>query len=138
MIDKNPTGILVSLWIPSRGLLLLDERTADGGSLAVYDPATANRENILSYSGATNIVQFAPDGQHALVGIEGGQGRDWYQLTLSLHKPASQLLADLTDAVVSPGFDFNAAWALALPRPRPARRPRRSRPSTWRQERSRR
>jgi hypothetical protein len=115
VIGQSATGILVSLWITSRGLLLLDERTADGGTLAVYDPATANREDILSYSGATNIVQFTPDGQQSLIGIEGGQGRDWYQLTLSLHQPASQLLPDLTDAVVSPGFDFAAGWALALP-----------------------
>jgi hypothetical protein len=115
IIGESATNILVSLWIPSRGLLLLDERTDEGGTLAVLDPATGNREDILEYTGATNIVQLSPDGSHALAGIEGARGRDWYQLSLSLTKPASRLLTGLTDAVISPGFDFHAAWALALP-----------------------
>lgn len=115
IIGESAADILVSLWIPARGLLLLDERTDEGGTLAVLDPATNNREDILEYTGATNIVQLSPDGRYALAGIEGARGRDWYQLALSLNKPSSRLLTGLTDAVVSPGFDFHAAWALALP-----------------------
>src|SRR6478672_8040456 len=115
MLGQSATGILVSLWIPSRSVLLLDERTSAGGKLAVFDPATSNRQNVLDYTGATNIVQLSPDGKYALAGIEGGQGRDWYQMELSLVRPSSRLLDDLTDAVILPGFDFHAAWALALP-----------------------
>jgi hypothetical protein len=115
LIGQSATGILVSLWIPSRNLLLLDERTSTGGKLAVFDQATDNRQNVLDYTGATNIVQISTDGRYALAGIEGGQGRDWYQIELSLVRPSSRLLDGLTDAVVLPGFDFHAAWALALP-----------------------
>ena len=115
MLGQSATGILVSLWIPSRSVLLLDERTSAGGKLAVFDPATSNRQNVLDYTGATNIVQLSPDGKYALAGIEGGQGRDWYQMELSLVRPSSRLLDGLTDAVILPGFDFHAAWALALP-----------------------
>jgi hypothetical protein len=115
MIGKSATGILVSLWIPSRNLLLLDERTSTGGKLAVFDQTADNRQDVLDYTGATNIVQISPNGRFALAGIEGGQGRDWYQIELSLGRPSSRLLDGLTDAVILPGFDFHAAWALALP-----------------------
>jgi len=115
VIGQSAADILVSLWIPARNLLLLDERTDAGGTLAVLDPATDNREDILEYTGATNIVQLSPDGHHALAGIEGERGRDWYQIDLSLHEPASRLLNGMTDAVILPGFDFHAGWALALP-----------------------
>ena len=115
VIGESLTDILVSLWTPARDLLLLDERSDAGGVLAVFDPATANREELLTYTGATNVVQFSPDGRHALAGIEGEQGRDWYQLTLSLTEPSSRLLKGLEDAVIYPGFEFDAAWALATP-----------------------
>jgi len=115
LLGQSATGILVSLWIPSRTVLLLDERTSAGGKLAVFDPVTSNRQNVLDYTGATNIVQISPDGKYALAGIEGSQGRDWYQIELSLVRPSSRLLDGLTDAVITPGFDFHAAWALALP-----------------------
>src|SRR6478609_7072018 len=105
VLGQSATGILVSLWIPSRSVLLLDERMSAGGKLAVFDPATSNRQNVLDYTGATNIVQLSPDGRYALAGIEGGQGRDWYQMELSLVRPSSRLLDDLTDAVILPGFD---------------------------------
>jgi hypothetical protein len=107
--------ILVSLWLPTRDEMLIDERNDEGGFLAIFDPATRVRADLLAYTGATNIVQFSPDGRHALVGIEGGQGRDWYKLQLSLPGGYSRLLDGLTDAVVLPGFDFASAWALALP-----------------------
>jgi hypothetical protein len=107
--------ILVSLWLPTRDQMLIDERNDEGGYLAIFDPVTGVRADLLAYTGATNIVQFAPDGHHALVGIEGGQGRDWYKLQLSLPGGYSRLLDGLTDAVVLPGFDFASAWALALP-----------------------
>lgn len=109
------TDILVSLWIPRRDLLLLDERSETGGLLAVVDPETGNREDLLPYSGATNIVQFTPDGRQALVAIEGGSGRDWYRLELSLVEPAAELMTELAEAVVHPGFDFASQWSLALP-----------------------
>jgi hypothetical protein len=70
---------------------------------------------VLEYRGATNIVQLSPDGQHALVGIEGDKGRDWYQLSLSLVTPWARLLAGLTDFQIFPGFEFNAGHALGLP-----------------------
>lgn len=113
-LEVSP-DILVSLWIPRRDLLLLDTRSMTGGQLAVLDPETGNREELLAYFGATNIVQFAPDGKQALVAIEGESGRDWYRLDLSLVAPAAQLLAGLAEAVIHPGFDFDSHWALALP-----------------------
>ena len=112
-------AILVSLWLPGRDLLLLDERSMDGGTLAVIDPETGNREDLLAYQGATNIVQFTPDGRQALVAIEGETGRDWYRIELSLVEPAAQLLAGLAEAVVHPGFEFASQWALALPSTEP-------------------
>ena len=115
LLGERLDAILVSLWIPARDLLLLDERTDEGGALSVLDPATGASEDLLEYAGATNIVQFSPDGEFALVGIEGGQGRDWYRIRLSLTTPSARMLAGLGDAVVHPGFDFHAAWALALP-----------------------
>jgi hypothetical protein len=107
--------ILVSLWLPTRDMMLIDERNDEGGYLAIFDPATGVRGDLLAYTGATNIVQFSPDGRHALVGIEGDQGRDWYKLQLSLPGGYSRLLDGLTDAVILPGFAFASAWALALP-----------------------
>jgi hypothetical protein len=115
VIGESASDILVSLWLPGRDVLLLDERTDAGGTLAVYDPATDNRQDLLDYNGATSLVQLSPHGRFALVSIEGEGGRDWYQLALSLNQPVAKLLPAITNAVVSPGFDFHAAWALALP-----------------------
>jgi hypothetical protein len=115
LLGENPSAILVSLWIPARDVLLLDERSDIGGTLAVLDPETMNREDVLEYRGATNIVQLSPDGRNALVGIEGDKGRDWYQFSLSMVTPWARLLAGLTDFQVFPGFEFNAGHALGLP-----------------------
>jgi hypothetical protein len=115
LLAESASDILVSLWLPSRDVLLLDERTDVGGILSVFDLATEKGEEILEYQGATNIVQLARDGKHALVGIEGDQGRDWYQLSLSRANPTAKLLAGLTDYQVFPGFDFHADYALGLP-----------------------
>src|SRR4051812_43132666 len=50
--------ILVALPIPGTSRLLLDDRTTDGGSLSVFDPSSKVRQDALSYTGATSIVQF--------------------------------------------------------------------------------
>ncbi len=109
--------ILVSLPVPNRNALLLDERDDAGGFLAIYDMDTTGlnplRADLLAYSGATNIVQFTPDGQFALVGIEGEAGRDWYRLKLDSTGGSALLFDDLADAEVRPGFDFDANWAVA-------------------------
>jgi hypothetical protein len=107
--------ILVSLWIPRRDLLLLDARSQSGGLLSVLDPETGNREELLAYAGATNIVQFTRDGRQALVAIEGGEGRDVYRLDLSLVSPSAQLLTGLAETSIYPGFEFHADWAVAMP-----------------------
>ena len=109
--------ILVSLPVPGRNALLLDERDDAGGSLGIYDMETTSlnplRADLLGYTGATNIVQFSPDGQFALVGIEGEAGRDWYRLTLNAPGGSALLFNDLADAEIRPGFDFHSDWAVA-------------------------
>ena len=107
--------ILVSLWIPRRDLLLLDARSQSGGLLSVLDPETGNREDLLAYAGATNIVQLTRNGRQALVAIEGGEGRDIYRLDLSLTSPSAQLLTGLAETSIYPGFEFHADWAVAMP-----------------------
>ncbi|HQY30176.1 MAG TPA: hypothetical protein PK691_02760 [Thermomicrobiales bacterium] len=105
--------ILVGLWIPGGERMLLDDRTDSGGTLSIFNPVTERRLELLSYTGATSIVQFAIDGVAALVGIEGASGRDWYWLDLSGDTATATLLTDLQDAVVSPGFAFHADVAVA-------------------------
>jgi hypothetical protein len=106
--------ILVALPIPGTSLLLLDDRTTDGGSLSLFDPDSKDRIDALSYNGATSIVQFTPDGSAALIGIEGGAGRDWYSLTLAGDEPGVTLLKELADAAVTPGFALDSDWAIAV------------------------
>jgi hypothetical protein len=106
--------ILVSLPIPAQDALLLDERSDTGGVLSVRNLyGTGQRGDILEYTGATNIVQFALEGQYALVGIEGESGRDWYRLGLKPMGGGALLLHDLADAEVQPGFSFHSDWAVA-------------------------
>lgn len=112
LLDQSP-DILVSLPLPSRNALLLDERNDAGGILGVLELATGRRADLLEYQGATNIVQFSPDGEYALVGIEGEAGRDWYRLVLDVTAGSALLFADLADAEVRPGFDFHSPWAVA-------------------------
>jgi hypothetical protein len=114
---EGSSDILVSLWAPTGDAMLLDDRTASGGTLSNLDPGSGKRTDLLEYTGATSILQFAANGVAALVGIEGDAGRDWYFLPLNASSAGVRLLTDLADAAVSPGFDFNADWAVAITTP---------------------
>ncbi len=107
------SDILVSLPLPGRNVILIDKRTDDGGEFRLRDLDSIDSIDLLEYTGATNIVQLTPDGQFALVSIEGEAGRDWYRLTLDLEEGGALLFDELADAEVAPGFDFDAEWAVA-------------------------
>ncbi|MCC6790060.1 MAG: hypothetical protein IT336_00150, partial [Thermomicrobiales bacterium] len=107
---------MVTLWVPSRNTVLVDERTetgAAGGSVYLLDLATGEETSLLTYSGSLTTVQFSPDGATALFGVEMVGSGTWYHADLVAGDVDE--IGSLSGSRLLPGLYADSPWALAVP-----------------------
>jgi hypothetical protein len=113
---KTSEHAMVTLWVPERSAILIDERTESGaaaGSAYLLELETGSETPLLDYSGSLTTVQFSPDGRDALLGVEMVGGGGWYHADFS--SGDVEKIASLDGSRVLPGLYADSRWALAVP-----------------------